>query len=485
MIELALTAQILLWAIVLLVFLTSGQASVYHPLGIYLLFHLIVFVLRPVLVLECGFEGEWRYMMLVDSERQIYRALAVSSVGLLVFALCSLMVGRTPLQFRSKVPLPFTPEQRYALITTTLILCPVIIRSITALTGGQSMIENRGGTFVMTAATGYTLEAQYMAGPLVCAWLCLNRFRWQGFLVLFLYVGYRSYVGWSRWTILLLFIAVSLAYGLHKRTRWYSWQTVLAVIPILAFFSFLGSNRGLIRDYMTTGSFTPQDLTVPGMSRFERVKAKYDGPDFANFDFLTYVVSMVPERTGTFTYGTQYLQLFTEPIPRKLWPGKPAGAPIGFFNLNNYGNFIGLTVSLVGDGWMSGGWVGVILTMGVVGALCGLAHRWFWPNTENNLLALVYVMALPMSIQWFRDGGISIAKFLFWNLSPLILWVAITWLLAPRYVRACSVLVRPGSSLRLLQTRGAATTNPLPGLMASAASRSDVPNTQVRLSEST
>jgi oligosaccharide repeat unit polymerase len=186
------------------------------------------------------------------------------------------------------------------------------------------------------------------------------------------------------------------------------------------------------------------------MTAQEKIKQKYDTQEFANFDYLCHVVSCVPDRSGTYTYGSQYLQLFTEPIPRKFWPGKPIGAPIGLVNLNQYGNFNGLTVSLPGDGWMSGGWVGLIITMGLVGALLGRAHRWFWQHSNNNLVALFYLVSLAMLPQWFRDGGISIAKFLLWSWLPLLLWLGFTWLLGRRQVPGYSVFLPGDTRIRLI-----------------------------------
>jgi hypothetical protein len=454
---LALVAQVLLWAVVVGVFFASGQASIFHPLTVYLAFHLVVFVIRPILVLGFGFEHEWYYMIIPASERMIYRALGVSSVGLLVFALTCIAVGWSQVGFRSMAPTPFTRDQKRALIVTTLILGPLILRSIRSFTGGEMSLENRGGTFVMTGASGYTLEAQYMAGPLICAWLCVARFRWHALLVLVPYVAYRSYAGMSRWTFVLLFVALALAYALEKRIKWCSWPVVLAAIPLLILFNFVGNNRGLLQDYVA-GRETLRPTADSGMSRADRLKAKYDGPDFANFDFLTYVVSKVPERTGEYTYGAQYLQLFTEPIPRKLWPGKPAGAPVRLFNLNSYGNFLGRTLTLVGDGWMSGGWVGLIVTMAIVGSLLGWAHRWFWRHSDDRIGGLMYLIGIAMLIQWYRDGGISIAKFFFWNLSPLVLWLGITWLMGPKLVPSYSVLLPRGVRLRVwrAETRGGA-----------------------------
>jgi O-antigen polysaccharide polymerase Wzy len=311
-------------------------------------------------------------------------------------------------------------------------------------------IENRGGTFVMTGASGYTLEAQYMAGPLLCAWLCVARFRWQALLILIPYVAYRSYAGMSRWTFVLLFVALALAYAWEKRTKWFSLRVLAMAIPVMMLFNYLGNNRNTLQNWLA-GRPSPPRTAIAGISWEDQFRDKYDGPDFANFDFLTYVVSKVPERSGMYTYGGQYVQLFTEPIPRALWPGKPAGSPIKSFNLNSYGNFIGRTVSLVGDGWMSGGWAGVIITTTIVGALLGWAHRWFWAHANHGLWSLIYLMGIAMLVQWFRDGGISIAKFIFWNISPLVIWQGLSWMMGPRVIPGYSVLLPRGASYRLVR----------------------------------
>jgi hypothetical protein len=309
--------------------------------------------------------------------------------------------------------------------------------------------EMRGGVSVMLGASGYTIEAQLMAGPMICAFLAVTQFNRKALLVLIPYVAYRSYVGMSRWSFVLLLVALGLMYAWQIRRRWVPWWILVCALPVFPLFQALGNDRILLRELLA-GTYDPQERNQnePGMSAPDRLRLKYDGPDFANFDFLLYVVEMVPERTGTYTYATQYLQLFTEPIPRFLWAGKPAGAPVGFFSLNSYGNFIGRTVSLVGDGWMSGGWIGLILTMGMAGAVLGRAHRWFWRHSKNNMVALIYLVALAMLPQWFRDGSISIAKFLFWNLSPLLLWMMTTWLLGPKLIASYAMVLPRGTRVR-------------------------------------
>jgi len=214
----------------------------------------------------------------------------------------------------------------------------------------------------------------------------------------------------------------------------------------------LGKNRDYFQQWLDTGKKPEQTEAV--LSPQEALKRKYDTQEFANFDYVCFVAAVVPSRTGTFTYWAQYLQLFTEPIPRAIWTGKPVGAPVWLFNLNEYGNFLGLTVSLVGDAWMSAGWIGIVVTMSLVGGFLGVLHRWFWKHTDNSMAALAYLTFLGMLPQWYRDGGISIAKFAFWNLSPLLLWVGLSWVLGAHRKTAVSIVLPQSTKLRLVFSSG-------------------------------
>jgi hypothetical protein len=453
MIHLVLTGQILLWLVVLGVFLASGQASIFHPLCVYLAFHAMVFVVRPLQILLLDFDFGWKYIGIDPSETDLIKTFLVTSVALIVFAVASLAVGRSHVRFSRLPPEPFTLDQKRGLLMATLILGPLVLYSIYRANTGGFVGEERGHVFVLTGDSGYVVEAQFMAGSLICAWMAVSRFSRRGILPMLLYFGYRSYTGWMRWTIVLVAFALAMTYAWQTRRRWLPVGAILAVIPALLIFHSLGRGRTTFRHWIegTSPPSTAENLE-PGLRNSEKLKRKYDGPDYANFDFVTFILSVVPARTESFTYGSQYLQLFTEPIPRKLWPGKPLGVPIVFFDLNRYGNFMGMTPTLVGDGWMSGGWVGLIITIGLVGGLLGFAHRQFWMRTQNNQFALLYIVGVAMLPQWFRDGGIAIAKFLFWNLSPLFFWVLCTWLVRGRMMPSFSVLIRPGRTVRLIES---------------------------------
>ena len=453
MIEIALTAQVLVALAVLAFFLASNQASIFHPAASYLAFHSLVFVIRPLLVYCFGFHSIWSYMVFQPTEVDQVRTLAVASAALIVFVGVSLRAGRCRTAFLKQEPFEFSLVERNALLWTTITLLPLILCSVYYTRGGPESTGERAanGVFIMTNSTGYLNDSQMLLGPLLCAWMVVSRFHWANLLPVGLYVGYRSWVGWSRWTILLFFLMVIIAFCWQRRLRWLPvWALVLAV-PVVLLFNTLGHNRDLLRAYLEGKH--PEVLTYarPGMSSAEKASLRWDTQDFANFDYLCAVIAIVPDRTGTYTYGLQYLQLFTEPIPRILWHGKPAGVPVRLFDLNHYANFLGLTVSLVGDGWMSGGWLGVLLTMAIAGIIVGAAHRTFWRSQENGIWALLYISFLGISPNWFRDGGISVFKFLLFTWAPLLVWMLFCWLLGGRLVPTVAMTLRPGDRLRLIQ----------------------------------
>jgi hypothetical protein len=442
-----LIGQVLVWLVIVGVFLASGQASIFHPLTVYLGFHAIVFVIRPFFIHYLGFDTVFEYMLISPSEQVFIKSLLVSSTGLVMFSIAVWLAGRIRLPVSPPKPPPFTSTQITALILATVLLAPPAAYSILASTTGMLTGEDRGGVYVMTGSTGYTAEAQNMIGPIICAWLVVTRFNRLGLVPLIAFVGYRAYCGWSRWTIVLLFLSLALVYAWQKRVRGFPLWAVVLALPTLLLFHALGNNRAYFQAVLR-GEFQTENYDT--MTLVDKLKTKYDVQEFANFDYLCYVVRAVPALSGTYTYGTQYLQLLTEPIPRKLWPGKPIGGPLALVPLNAYGNFKGLTVSLPGDGWLSGGWLGLVLTMGLTGAFLGTMHRWFWTHTTHNLGVLLYLTGLAMSPQWFRDGGISVAKFLLWTWLPLLVWAGFSWLLGRQWVKSQSVLLPIGSGVRLI-----------------------------------
>jgi hypothetical protein len=469
MIEVALIAQVIVWIVMIGMFAASRQATVFHPAVAYLFFHGLVFVLRPILVYVFGFDTNFVYMQFKPPDDAFVRTLAVTSVGMVCFVSATLLFGRSRLVFESQAHPTFTDLERRSLLVITLLLLPAMAYSIYATRNGVSG-DRVNGIYIMTNSTGYLNEAQDFIMPLLCVWMVVTRFHWLGLFPSILYVGYRTWFGWSRWTILLFFLLLVMIYCWYHRKKWIPFWSVLVAIPILLLFNLIGHNRDMFKSFLTGEDTHVAEFDV-GMTADDKFKSQFDTQDFANFDYLTYLVWAVPEKTGSYTFGAQYVQLFTEPIPRILWRGKPVGSPVKTIDIAAYCNFVGLTFSLVGDGWCSGGWIGLIITLSTVGTILGLAHRSFWRNGQNTMGCILYLVSLAMVPQWYRDGGISIAKFLLFNVTPILMWIGMTWLLGRRLVPGYSVLLPAGTRVRFLQ--------PAPGSRSQPESSGETPSINI------
>jgi hypothetical protein len=449
MIEPALYAHLGVFAAIALVFVLSRNASMFHPLAFYLLFHGIVFVIRPFMVYYLKFDGRWVYMRFFPTDDQFIFTLVLSSAALCVFAFASWFTGRVEAEFGdAKLP-EFTQLQKRAFLWTAILLGPLTLYS--AFFAVQDVGYDDRGAIQMTVdmatgntlyvnTTGYIVDAQTMIGSMALLFMWRFRFAIWTWVPLIMFITYRAFLGGGRWPMITTVFTLVLIQLFNTKKRWFRIKYILLFVPVFMLFQSVGMDRNYMRDYLGG---------TPPIAEFRDERnwlAKQDNPDFANFEFLTYILWAVPDMSKTYTYFTQYLQIFTEPIPRILWSGKPVGAPISLINLNDYGNFIGLTVSLPGDGWLSLGWLGMIITMGGVGAYLGWLHKRFWVNIYNPGKVLMYCVFLPLTVQWYRDGGISIAKFALFTLLPILMWMGLTrlfrWLDQQRSVEQVQITQR-------------------------------------------
>lgn len=195
-------------------------------------------------------------------------------------------------------------------------------------------------------------------------------------------------------------------------------RAILLGIALLGAFSVIGDDRGSsIRRAITGDS---QSEIFQAKREDERF---LEGMDFANMEYFEYLVYAVPQRSGTYSYFNDVLQVFTEPIPRVLWPGKPIGAPFTRIHLFDYGTPIGMTKSLPGQGWFSLGWIGVVIWCSLWGWGLGWVYRRFVEGPQNSIVTAAYMMFLPIMIVAYRDGEIvTIFRQGLFFIGPLVLW---------------------------------------------------------------
>src|SRR6476659_3759168 len=96
----ALLFSVLLFAAVAFLYLRSPVFSVFHPFSLYLAFHGLLFVFRPVLSWLLQFKEIYRFYEFTPSPADKLTALLAAQLGLVVFAFFCLREGNVPMIFK-------------------------------------------------------------------------------------------------------------------------------------------------------------------------------------------------------------------------------------------------------------------------------------------------------------------------------------------------------------------------------------------------
>ncbi len=193
-------------------------------------------------------------------------------------------------------------------------------------------------------------------------------------------------------------------------------QTVLAGLLFTFFYAFASGTRNLLVTFITTFTvafaftldrakkkelFVVTGLAVAGLLAATVFMLEFRNIGFSNYlkgyyretkedrttlfvDYNLYVVAKLtrvfPERHAYLGWEIPYLSLI-RPIPRALWSGKPEGLSV---SIEDALDVEGLTLasSFVGEAYMSGGFIGVMLTAIALGAIVGWWNH--FGHTQNS-----------------------------------------------------------------------------------------------------
>ncbi len=438
-----------LFIIIAICYAYSRYASIFHPLTYYLVFHGLVFVVRPCFQYAFDYDSIYVLYGFHPTLYTKHLTLLITNIGLLCFTGAVLSTGNVTMSFVSTDRGISGAADRGGrqLILVAVACAPIIILSMrvvmTTFTdyGASELFTSNGeGRTLLTQGTsGYMLDANVMLGTIgvLIAWA--YRFKVLSFIPFGAFCAFRMTAGGARWTFIMASASLMLIYLYDKRRKWPILKFSLYGVLLLFIFYQIGSYRRVVLDLVWQA---PPGYNDSQVDNYISRKGFFDDMDFGNLEYLEYVVMAVPEMTGTYDYFVNNLEIFTAWIPRNLWPNKPAGPPIEFYDLWDYGSPIGMTQSIVGRGWADLGVVGVAIWCSLGGAAWGLYYKWFAQSQQTRFEVATYAMMLPLSVQWFRDGVlITIVKFpLFWIL-PIVLWLLVSkiWRVPARQSRAFSV----------------------------------------------
>ena len=453
MYETALALSVVCFALVTGYFVRGPSFSLYHPLTFYSAFHGFIFVFRPIVARISDFNLVYRSYQFSPSASDKLTVILAANIGFLAFAFFCLQSGNVAMRFKQDGFAIAERERLKPLLFWVLALCvPVGLYSLTKVWNGaastgvgyDTMIQDVAtGVSINTQGNGYLAEAQLMlatCGALV-AWVF--RFRLLALLPLIGFVVFRAGTG-GRGPFVTALVTVGLLYLYEHRRRMPSLRISAMLVAVVLIFNTVGNDRGLaIRKALGNDTGSEVFYQTRANERF------LEGMDFANLEYFEYLVYAIPQRTHTYGYFLDSLQVFTEPVPRVLWKNKPIGAPFDRINLLDYGRPIGMTRSLPGEGWYSLGWAGVIIWCGLYGYVLGWIYRRFAEGPQSAFKVAAYMIFVPILIVAFRDGQlVTIFRQGLFYLAPVAIWF---WL--ARYTGVPNAAAMRAAALRRLRRR--------------------------------
>jgi hypothetical protein len=427
MYELSLTISVITFIAVTLYIVWRPGFNIFNPVVIYLIFHFVIFVLRPIFAYVLSFNGLYIAYDFVPSQSDKITVIYASNLGFLAFTFFCLRYGDVAMEFRHTAENNETRSRLKKAFVWVLAICgPVALYS--ALKSTQSflrgdyisgmVLDRSTGTFINTSSNGYLTDAQFMFVAICALIAWLGRFRFVSLLPLILFVIYRSMTG-SRIMFIYALMIAALFFAYDRKIRLPTLRVFILTAMAIVLFRMVGDDRGaLVRQ--TIGAEAKEQI----LTGDNRIKLRtLESMDYGNMEFFEYLVYVVPQRAQTYDFFLDNFQVFTEPVPRVLWPAKPSGEPFRRIYLFNYGYPIGMTRSLPGEGWYALGWLGVVMWCGLWGGLLGGLYRRFAQGSQTTLQTAAYCVYMPSLIAFFRDGQlVTFAKQLGMFMVPILVW---------------------------------------------------------------
>jgi len=430
-------------------------ASIFHPLTFYLMFHALVFVVRPIFAWVYDFHALYDAIQFQPTMAQKITVLICTNLGLVVFSAVTLAVANEPIRFKQSLA---QNQERDILLKPFLIAAiPIAALGMWALSSALQfkvngnmddirVIDQRTGAGHLVGVSGYFISLPLMLGPLVAIIAFLGRFRLPAMLPFLAFALLKLGTG-GRGPVVAAAVMIMLFYLYDRRRNWPGLPILATALFSWSIFSAIGADRGAgIREAIGM----QEESTV--RLRTQAEGKPLENMDLANMEFFEFLVWAIPQRTGTYDYFIHQLQIFTEPIPRALWPGKPVGPPIPMFNLYRYGVPLGATTSVPGAGWHGLGYVGVVIWSAFFAMLYAVPYRMFARSNAGTLATAAYMILVATSIVAYRDGGpMTILKALQFYFIPVIaLWLTQKYL---DYYRG-GASVAPGGGARFAGESG-------------------------------
>lgn len=301
-----------------------------------------------------------------------------------------------------------------------------------------------GGVSTDTITTNYQTLAVTWPGLMLVALVYRFGFRWFYTLPLASYLAIMAVQGESRSRLILPAILIAQIYLDRRQAKWPGIPMVAALVGL----AFLFYPLDAIGEAAQDGELSPSRLTqIVRESAASSIRGDNDEQHI--FDQYSAAVALSEEREPLL--GRHFVDLLALPIPRPLWPDKPATNEhiIELSTPSRPLSTIGAVMTLPGELWVDFRWLGIIGGGLFLGRIGGLAFRRAYESGFGTVFHFLYLLCVSLLIQIYRDGLSTLPIFFLVSSLPLVIVASLSvlWKLPDAG--------RPGSArASLVQHRG-------------------------------
>ncbi len=404
-----------LGVVIAVIVLMFRRMAFWHPLTVYLLFHLYSFTYRLFQILGGAplmYTGQANAEAITPEE--ISRAMLWADAGLILFVAASWWAHMV---FEAKGNQPIERKVLNLNIAKAVgLLCLPLgayFFYVVKTTGFVASIDS--------ASTGYIQVMSMWPIGVLGLLIFAFGFRLHLLALTALFLGAVAFQGYHRFMLILPLLYFAALYLQTHRRRWPNILILIAALFVGIVFPRL-KYIGQALQYGDT-----QEAISQFSQAFVKDKQSYT-ESYATEDFLDQFaggLSLVDGNDHHFM-GSTYLAIVTLPIPRAWWPDKP-GLADHLQEISTSGrryDVEGRILTYLGEAYANFGYAGLILIPVLLGYLLTTACLRATTGPMLRLGRYLYLVFFMALIQTFRDGLLSIFVFtVVHNMPMLFTWI--------------------------------------------------------------
>jgi hypothetical protein len=402
--------NLIFWSLVTFYSFYKFKLKLYHVFSLFLIYHFIGYVVRPLTILVNNGSFAWRKIDYVPTQLDLINTTIIVNLGLfsvfagfLAFNKSRAIHPITSFNFEIKRIKNFY----FALSVIVLLgiyslwkVTPNLEDSSNVLSNIETEFDDQGAQRLV-GVSGYQIIFNEFL-PITILMLFFSRITMPlGWILFLTYSAMRIFLGFQRLSFVVIAICLTV-YSYIKEKKIKGYQILFGLI-MLTIFNILGENRLALRHFLLGGDKIEKKQVL-----FDDIGKNYGTEHFAEFDVCVFYTSVGSK--GNWSYWRQWLRLFIWPIPRFLWKDKPVLTHgVDFYK---YGKPLGMTRGYYAYAYSSYGYISLILAAFIF----GLFMAYVYPVDAFGRIKLkklmLYWIVLMYSPTLFRDNEVTV--FFFW-----------------------------------------------------------------------